>query len=304
MQLQKQKVRRIRIWISPSEWWSAQEEKKPESAISETNSPTSLRAFRGATTAWAERLWTENRRRSNLGLDTYFVVNCQPCQLILTNGVNLKPWLSWVTASHLYAQFLPCFGFRVFEVWPNRYLMSLPAMVLFLKLCLLNVLMFISCFAEGSTKSLSKTVQQQNNHKRQLTGSRWILEPYPLPAGKIILMVLKLSFDSETDDWGFLSGRSILCEESWKETLFQWMFMSLIFPVCYPAVRAHEIQLQSTSLPELWGTSQILNENSALVIGLILLINFHTHSLAVLKCKLQTTILHVISLVWWHVFHL
>ena len=98
------------------------------------------------------------------------------------------------------------------------------------------------------------------------------------------------------------SGRSILCEESWKETLFQLMFMGLMFLVCYPAVRAHEIQLQSTSLPELWGISQILNENSAIVIGLILLINFHTHSLAVLKCKLQTTTLHVISLVWWHVF--
>ena len=195
----------------------------------------------------------------------------------MINGVNLKPWLSWVAASHLYAQFLPCFGFRVFEVLPNRYLMSLPAKVLYLNLCLSTVLMFISCFTEGSTKSLSKSVQQQNC-KRQLTGSRWILEPHPLPAGKIILMVLKLSFDSETDDWGFSSGRSILCEESWKETLFQWMFMSLMFPVCHPAVRAHEIQLQSTSLPELWGTSQILNENAAIVIGLKLLINFHTHS--------------------------
>lgn len=148
----------------------------------------------------------------------------------MINGVNLKPWLSWVAASHLYAQFLPCFGFRVFEVLPNRYLMSLPAKVLYLNLCLSTVLMFISCFTEGSTKSLSKSVQQQNC-KRQLTGSRWILEPHPLPAGKIILMVLKLSFDSETDDWGFSSGRSILCEESWKETLFQWMFMSLMFLV-------------------------------------------------------------------------
>ena len=123
-----------------------------------------------------------------------------------------------------------------------------------------------------------------------------------LPGWKIILMVFKLSFASEMGDWGFSSGRSILCEESWKETLFQLMFMGLMFLVCYPAVRAHEIQLQSTSLPELWGISQILNENSAIVIGLILLVNFHTHSLAVLKCKLQTMTFHVMSLVWWHVF--
>lgn len=117
---------------------------------------------------------------TNLGI-LLWIVNSVNRQWKMTS--TWKPWLLWVTASHLYVQFLPYFGFRVFEVW---YLMKVSSHGTFLNLCLSNVLMFISYFAEGSTRSLWKTMQQQNNCKRQLTGSRWILELLPLPAGNII----------------------------------------------------------------------------------------------------------------------